>query len=247
MPSVSCVCLTYRRTELLGESIESFLRQDFQGKKELIILNDEPEQEIVFDHPDVLVVNLKERLPTVGEKRDFAIGISNNDYIFPWDDDDVMLPNRISHSIRNVEESNLDAYKLSACFTLNGDKVVDHISFHGGLYGSCCFSREKYDQTDGHPKLNTGEDSGFESRLYSIKGIKNKNDCSAKLVDDIYYIYRWGGVRYHVSTLNNEKALQLINERTKDFNKGKIEIKSYWKHNYVDMCKKVVEKYKSNN
>jgi glycosyltransferase involved in cell wall biosynthesis len=239
--------LTYRRSELLGESIESFLRQDFQGKKELIILNDEPEQEIVFNHPDVLIVNLKERLSTVGEKRDFAIKISNNDYIFPWDDDDIMLPNRISHSMRNVQELNLDAYKLSACFTLNGDTISDHISFHGGLYGSCCFSREKYDQTDGHPKLNTGEDSGFEAKLYSINGIKNKNDCAANLVNNIYYVYRWGGVRYHVSTLNNENALEQINERTKDFIKGRIEIKSYWKHNYVDMCKEVVNKYKLNN
>ena len=247
MRSVSCICLTYRRSELLGESIESFLRQDFQGKKELIILNDEPEQEIVFNHPDVLIVNLKERLSTVGEKRDFAIKISNNDYIFPWDDDDIMLPNRISHSMRNVQELNLDAYKLSACFTLNGDTISDHISFHGGLYGSCCFSREKYDQTDGHPKLNTGEDSGFEAKLYSINGIKNKNDCAANLANNIYYVYRWGGVRYHVSTLNNENALEQINERTKDFIKGRIEIKSYWKHNYVDMCKEVVNKYKLNN
>jgi hypothetical protein len=194
-----------------------------------------------------LIVNLKERLSTVGEKRDFAIKISNNDYIFPWDDDDIMLPNRISHSMRNVQELNLDAYKLSACFTLNGDTISDHISFHGGLYGSCCFSREKYDQTDGHPKLNTGEDSGFEAKLYSINGIKNKNDCAANLVNNIYYVYRWGGVRYHVSTLNNKKALEQINERTKDFIKGRIEIKSYWKHNYVDMCKEVVNKYKLNN
>jgi len=37
---VSCQCITYDRVELLEEAIESFLRQDYKGEKELVILND---------------------------------------------------------------------------------------------------------------------------------------------------------------------------------------------------------------
>ena len=39
LPAVSCLCVTYGRpTLLLEESIQSFLQQDYVGKKELIIL-----------------------------------------------------------------------------------------------------------------------------------------------------------------------------------------------------------------
>ena len=38
-PFISCKCITYGRVEFLEESIESFLRQEYLGKKELIIKN----------------------------------------------------------------------------------------------------------------------------------------------------------------------------------------------------------------
>jgi hypothetical protein len=31
------------------------LIQDYPGKKELVILNDNPEQTLVFDHPEVVI------------------------------------------------------------------------------------------------------------------------------------------------------------------------------------------------
>ena len=40
LPAVSCICLTYGRVALLEEAIESFLRQDYPGVKELVVLND---------------------------------------------------------------------------------------------------------------------------------------------------------------------------------------------------------------
>src|SRR5690349_243347 len=51
---VSCICATYNRPPhfqwLLEEAIESFLRQDY-AEKELIVLNDCPEQELLCDAP----------------------------------------------------------------------------------------------------------------------------------------------------------------------------------------------------
>ena len=37
LPKVSCICPTFARVYLLEEAIESFLRQDYKGEKELII------------------------------------------------------------------------------------------------------------------------------------------------------------------------------------------------------------------
>ena len=43
-PKVSCYCPTYGRTSFLEEAIYSFLNQDYDGEKELIILNDLEDQ-----------------------------------------------------------------------------------------------------------------------------------------------------------------------------------------------------------
>src|SRR5262245_8679210 len=61
-PSVSCMCLTYGRPpHLVEEAIESFLRQDYRGQKELIVLNDLFGQELRFEHPEVQIVNVGKR------------------------------------------------------------------------------------------------------------------------------------------------------------------------------------------
>lgn len=238
MISASCICLTYRRPELLEESVESFLRQTYKGKKELIILNDEPEQTLEIDHPEIKIYNYKERFSSIGEKRDEAINLSNNEYLFPWDDDDIMLPNRIEYSLDKIESLGVDRYKLSACYSLSnrGSHIIPHINFHGGLYGCSVFSRKLFKAAGGHPKINTGEDSGFEQRCHSLPEFKIANDCSLKEIDDVYYIYRWGGEQYHVSAYGNEEVLGLINRLTNDFKKGKITINPKWKHDYVFMC-----------
>ncbi|MEZ4657920.1 MAG: glycosyltransferase family A protein [Caldilineaceae bacterium] len=49
---VSCICLTYGRPAVLEEAIYSFLQQDYQGPKELIVLNDYVDQTLYFDHPE---------------------------------------------------------------------------------------------------------------------------------------------------------------------------------------------------
>jgi glycosyltransferase involved in cell wall biosynthesis len=80
-PGVSCVCITYKRTKFLEEAIESFLKQDYLGKKELIIVNDDNEQTLIFEHPEVKIYNFKDRFSTIGEKRNKSIELSSYDII----------------------------------------------------------------------------------------------------------------------------------------------------------------------
>ena len=90
MDGVSCLCLTYGRGRLLEEAIESFLRQDWPGPKELIVLNDHPDQELVIDHPEILVNLLQNAREALGEQggniwiearcnADYSISISVRD------------------------------------------------------------------------------------------------------------------------------------------------------------------------
>jgi glycosyltransferase involved in cell wall biosynthesis len=97
-PKVSCVCPTFARAYLLEEAIESFHRQDYPGEKELIICNDFIDQELIYDHPDVKVINLKERCKNLGEKKNITCSYATGDLLLTWEDDDIHLPSRSTNS-----------------------------------------------------------------------------------------------------------------------------------------------------
>jgi hypothetical protein len=94
-PPLSCICPTYGRVALLEEAIECFLRQDYPGPKELIVLNDYDGQTLSFDHPDVHVINVPTRFHSVDEKYKAAAALCSHDLIFVWHDDDIYLPRRL--------------------------------------------------------------------------------------------------------------------------------------------------------
>ncbi|NIP55131.1 MAG: hypothetical protein GWN30_05690, partial [Gammaproteobacteria bacterium] len=102
LPGITCYCPTFARESLLEESLHSFLLQDYEGEKELIIVNGNPEQKLVFDHPEVTIYNAKKRFPTVASKQLFAIERGKYPYRAPWASDDIHLPHRLSFSIKRM-------------------------------------------------------------------------------------------------------------------------------------------------
>lgn len=88
-------CATYRRPDLLSEAIACFLAQEWDGNKLLVIVNDEPEQELIFDHPEVHIFNLDNRM-SLSAKWNLAVEqCSSADMLFHMDDDDLFSPARI--------------------------------------------------------------------------------------------------------------------------------------------------------
>ena len=99
---VSCYCPTYGRVHCLEEAVECFLRQDYKGPKELVILNDYSEQQLFFDHPEVKVYNLPYRIKPLGAKFNATVALCSGDVLMCWEDDDIYLPNRISYSLSQM-------------------------------------------------------------------------------------------------------------------------------------------------
>ena len=46
---ISILTLTYQRHKILEEAIQSYLSQDFEGESEMVIINDSPDVEYVYD------------------------------------------------------------------------------------------------------------------------------------------------------------------------------------------------------
>ena len=247
-PSVSCVCLTYGRPDLLEEAICSFLMQDYGGDKELIVLNDHEQQFLTLDHPDehreVRIFNFRRRFRTVGEKCNAAVALASHNLLFVWDDDDIYLPHRLSFSVERFDPGK-GFFKPAQAWQWN-DGVLEgpHSNvFHVGS----CWSRELFDSVRGYAAMGNGYDQEIEARFEEIRpGSTEPYDIGA---DEIYYIYRWVGTgSYHMSEFGRDAPGQNVEQqsvsvfvesqmRTGRLRTGEIVLKPRWIANYAALTR----------
>ena len=207
MISVSCLCPTYGRFHLLEEAVESFLRQDYTGDSELIILNDLDAQHIEYSHPRVRVINTSTRFPNLGSKRNHIASLAKNKLMLTWGDDDIHLPNRITRMVENIGDKP---------FMLEG---WHYCSYGNELYlnrfctmGAHAVLKDFYFEIGGVPEKNTGEDVGFNEKVKKILGgIEHAKDNPA-------FWYRWSGTnRPHISAYHDSKnkidSYQIVKNR----------------------------------
>ena len=246
-PAVSCICLTYARPELLEEGIDSFLRQDYAGPKELIVLNDYEQQARAGEHPEVRVINLPKRLRTVGEKMNMAVALAAHDLLFVWDDDDIYLPHRLTFSARKFEPEK-GFFKPDKAWLWNRGELSGPVEnfFHAGS----CWSRALFDAVGGYPPEGSGYDQVFETRLgKAFRGAVAP--YAAIRPEEIFYIYRWGGIgSYHMSifgayrpnaNIGHQEVEEYVQQRAQKgaIRQGYIELTPRWKTDY----QKLVDDY----
>lgn len=246
LPPVSCMCLTYGRPGILEEAIESFLRQNYEGPKELIVLNDFKDQNLKFDHPEVKIINISQRFNSVGEKRNACAALSSHEYLFVWDDDDIFLPNRISYTMSKMIDPIQkrvwgDFFKPSKAFVFIDGKI-SHITknlFHSGG----AWTRKLFNSIKGYAHIGSGQDSVFEIELEGQRPRRKYNFNNIQL-EDMYYIYRWGYFgSYHLSDLGPDESTITSNQKVDNYMRekaktesipyGDIYLSPHWKHDYI--------------
>ena len=219
-PAASCICMTYGRPEVLEEAIYSFLLQDYAGRKELVVLNDYIEQTLLFDHPEVQVINCPKRFRTVGEKMNAAVALASHDLLFVWDDDDIYLPHRLRFSIEHFDPQK-GFFKPDKAWFWQHEKLHglgDKSLFHVGS----CWSRQLFDGVRGYPAEGTGYDLVFEERL--AKHFTGSTQMYNIRPEDIYYIYRWlGAGSYHMSQFGGYRAGENVgHDQVASFVQGQV-------------------------
>jgi len=235
---VSAVCITYGRPSLLEEAVESFLRQTYQGQSELIILNDMASQELVFEHPNVRVVNSPIRFRTIGEKRNACAALARGDILFPWDDDDIHLPNRIELSLQKLDKKEFFNPRKAFVWMTNGIKKPEKNAFPS----IACYTRSLFDSVRGYAHINSGQDSELEARF------KEKTNISTSEItdDEAYYLYRWSHTgSYHLSAYGQDSktgknGMDSCDRflSSKETLSGRIELKPHWKQDYPSILPK---------
>lgn len=235
-PPVSCICPTYGRVELLEEAIESFLRQDYPGPKELIVLNDYAGQTLELDHPEVKIVNRAERFASVGEKYNAAVALASHDLLFVWHDDDIYLPHRLSLGVAQCEDGAVFWKSDKAWFWNSGHMSGPEKNvFHGGS----CWHRKLFDAARGYPQSGVRYDVDFEQRCSgaAVGPIKH----ASLPLEDLYYIYRWAGTgSYHYSMSadpgpTRQSVVDQVGQQALRgmIPQGRVELRPHWKSDYA--------------
>lgn len=237
------MCLTYGRPKILEEAIKSFLRQDYRGQKELIVLNDLPEQTLQFDHPEVNIINVAKRFRTVGEKRNACAALCSHEWLLPWDDDDIFLPWRLSYSMEMMDPGRR-FFKSSLAFVFsNGTikKILNSI-FHAGS----CWHRSLFDEVQGYPHMGSGQDIALERKFEDALS-DHRLGLDNVPPEKMYYVYRWAGTgSYHLSALaqtrkGNECEQAMVADyiakqlSSGEVATGEVVLNPGWKTDYVDM------------
>lgn len=235
-PKVSCYCATYGRPHVLEEALESFLRQNYTGDKELIILNDFKENTLSYDHPQVKIYNVKEHIMPLGKKFNETVKLCSGDILMPWEDDDIYLPNRISYTVDHMENGFF--HVGFAYLDLPGNKLQ-----LSGNHFHCNMAVEKslWDKVGGYSEIdNCTLDVELMARLKKEANFKIPNFD----FKDIFYIYRWGTTgSYHasgwgssdgVSVSNNVKKMMSSNDIVGDYY-----LQPFWKYDYEAVARGV--------
>jgi hypothetical protein len=225
---ISVLTLTYKRHHLLEEAIQSFLLQENCPEAEMVIINDNPDVDYVFDHPNVRIINHKKRFPSVGAKLEWGFKQCKYDYMYRLDDDDLLT----SWALQNVKldinaNPGFEIYRSKGMYLFEDNvyKGENGSVNNGNVYTKAYIDRIKV------PETSIGEDSdmtfGNNSKIYT-----------SKLEHTM--IYRWGMGTLHISGMGNASNKDVLTQADKVLNniKGTINLKPHFKKDYYNQIKK---------
>jgi len=236
-PPISCVCPTYGRVHMVEESIKCFLKQDYKGKKQLVIFNNFPQQQLVFKHPEIKIVNSTAR--NLGNARNLSVEAADYDIIANWDDDDIYLPHSLSIRMKFMKTEFSKFTVGFYYFDGNHYEVTTNI-FHG----QAIFTKNLYNKISGYSETDVGEDTDFEQKIPNdLKYVYE----SKRPYHRLHYVYRWSGSILHISTNSRKKMEMDVLEKIKKGIEpsGKILLKPKWDRNYIKDVKQAIRKIKT--
>lgn len=246
LPGISCFTSTYGRTWCLEEQIQSFLNQDYQGPKQLVILNDYVEQELVFDHPEVKIINHSERIKPLAAKFNMNVDLCDYDIVAVWEDDDFHLPWHLSYGQKNMKN---DVYHAGVAWVHTGRNKPLH--YAGNYFHSSHIFTKDLFNTVGKYTISDIDNCALDVSLMSKFNRLIGHYTQKPLPEDISYIYRWGCGSYHGSgwgtkiTNMSDLAGQAIESQKKQgiVKTGRIDLKPQWIENYTELAKQATEAF----
>jgi hypothetical protein len=250
LPKVSCVCPTSGRPpthqHLLEEAIESFLRQEYDGERELIVLNDCPGQILVCEAPGVRVIDLPSRAGSLGEKYNAMIELARGELIFPWEDDDISLPWRIRQGVEQLDASRPASgrgalpwgayWKPPQVWFLPAGHEPQWQHPAGVRHHASVFRKDAWRRAGGYPPVSGAQDAALDAALGGgalpvFPGGLEPGEWA--------YLYRWGVQPHHLSGVApHDDFYRRLGELAHV--PGRYLLDPHWREDYVAATRRVL-------
>lgn len=214
MPKVSVIVSTYGRWWLLEEMLQSYLKQDYPGHLEMIVVNDAPVELIappwLPSNRSVEIVNLPEPAPSNPYKRMLGLAHATGKWATYYDDDDLMLPHRFTRQVECVENLGADYLACHVAGVWQDGRfieITDNFFFCSHLW---LRDRMPLDMAE---RPQHWDDVAAARTLLANGAAEFRIDRANANPDDVVHIYRWGGGEAHHSGIAGD-ATALAKERT---------------------------------
>jgi hypothetical protein len=168
-----------------------------------------------------------------------AVALASHDLLFPWDDDDVYLPHRLSFSVAAFDPGK-GFFKADSAWIWSHDGLSGPAQSR--FHAASCWSRALFDAIRGYAADGSCTDAIFERRLAA--SFPGATAPFAVAPEEIYYVYRWGGTgSYHLSGFGDAKPGQNFGyaevaaavERQAhrgEIPLGRVVLRPCWRHDY---------------
>lgn len=224
---ISVLTLTYKRHHLLEEALQSFLSQELPPECEMVIINDNPDVDYIYNHPKVRIINHKERFPSISAKLEWGYKQCIYPYIYRLDDDDLLTPWGLKNASIDIQNNpGYDIYRSQGMyfFVNNIYEGKNSNINNGNIYTKAYLDRIKW------PDTSNGEDA-------DITFHKGGKIYESKLKHTM--CYRWGMGTFHISGLGENSSQVILDHADKvlDDTKGEIIIHPHFDNDYYIQIK----------
>lgn len=227
---ISVLTLSYKRHHFLEEAIQSFLSQedDLFVEDEMVIINDNLDVDYIFEHPNVRIINHKERFPSISAKLEWGYKQCKNSFIYRLDDDDLLTPwalTNVKNDIRRHPGFEIYRSKGMYFFSDNIYQTESSNINNGNVYTKEYLDRIKFPDKSGDEDANITFD--HQAQIYESK-LKHT------------MIYRWGMNTLHISGMGAQSSETILNQADKvlDNTKGIITLHPNFKEDYYGQISK---------
>lgn len=208
-PLISCIMPTWNRRRFVPLALRYFLRQDYAGPLELLVIDDGD------DPVGDLVQEAAERAPagrsirylhlvgrhTIGAKLNYGVGLAQGDLLAMWGDDDWHAPCRLSRQAEILQSNGYEICGSDRCLFWDVRRDVAARYYYvpgrassGYLVGGTMLFRRVYWEERPFELISNGEDNafiagrlagraGFAEPDYYVALIHGGNTSPARIAD----------------------------------------------------------------
>jgi len=103
---LTCLCPTYRRPRLVGQTIVLFQKQDYPPELRFLLILDDSGSVPNMEGENFRVISVTKRFPSLPEKYNYMLDLipAETEGIVVWDDDDIYLSRHLRAVAMSLEE-----------------------------------------------------------------------------------------------------------------------------------------------